>query len=138
MGSQQRRQHTQQRCLAGSVGAEHDKRLPRAERERHVVERRAFAVVARQPVELDGRYNILDGRYNALDRRYNALDGCLARRLDFDVLHAQAQTVEKRCSCSLWACAISSRTSCSRPSRSSATGSGSPFTIPSKNCLRSW
>ncbi len=113
-----------QRRLAGAVGPEHDKRLARVERERDVLERRAFTVVAGQPVELDGRHGVLD---------------CYpARRLGFEVPHAQAQTVERRCSCSPWARAISSRTFCSRPSRSSSTGSGSPFTIPSKNCLRSW
>jgi hypothetical protein len=37
-----------------------------------------------------------------------------------------------------WASAISSRTAWMSPSRNSSMGSGSPLTIDSKNCLRSW
>ena len=40
--------------------------------------------------------------------------------------------------CVRCAAAIRSRTASSSPARSSATGSGSPLTISSKNALRSW
>ena len=95
------------------------------ERERDVVERRAFAVVAGQPVELDGRGTVLDGCAPAAwtSRSPSAGSDC-GEALLVLALGSRDQLAHRRL--------------LTGPSRSSATGSGSPFTIPSKNCLRSW
>jgi hypothetical protein len=64
--------------------------------------------------------------------------GCLGtRRAPADSNRAAVdQTTADECA--RWAAAITSRTAPSSPSRSRSTGSGCPFTIPSKNALRSW
>src|ERR1019366_6523509 len=113
--AQQGREHPQERRLAGAVGPEHDERLALLQRQRDVAQRLALTVVSSQPLDLERGHS-------------QALDTCNA--------------------CELCARAISSRTACSpvcpidreppsrpsrlSPARSSATGSGSPLTIPSK------
>ena len=55
MRAQQRREDPQQRGLAGAVGAEHHQRLALLERQRDPAERLAFAVAAREAVQLERR-----------------------------------------------------------------------------------
>ncbi len=74
---QHRRQHFDQRALAGAVGADQAEDFPRANRETHVADDDAIAEGARQPLDRYGRANrrrVVDDRL--LGRRHR---GFLAR-----------------------------------------------------------
>ncbi len=107
--SQERREHAQQRALAGPVWSEHHERLALTQRQRDIRERLALAEVPSEPFD--------EERGHA-----QALDTCSAYAL---------------CACAISSRTARSPPS-AESSRNSSTGSGSPLTIPSKNSLRSW